>query len=63
MKTYHIKTSLPEFNEYIHHVVQQGTLNKLLQRYYQAELTLLAEKMTAYLEQWRDKENMYLEAA
>ncbi|RWX48524.1 hypothetical protein VT99_10845 [Candidatus Electrothrix marina] len=61
MKNYHIKMSLPEFNEYIHHVVQQGTLDNFLQRYDQDELTLLAEKMVADLERWRDKENMYPE--
>ncbi|WPD21087.1 MAG: hypothetical protein SD837_12855 [Candidatus Electrothrix scaldis] len=52
--------SLPK-NEYIHHVVQQGTLDKLLQRYDQDELSLLAAKMTADLEQWRDKKKMYPE--
>ncbi|WP_339137679.1 MAG: hypothetical protein WGN25_06185 [Candidatus Electrothrix sp. GW3-4] len=40
-KNYHIKLSLPK-NEYIRHVVQQGTLNKLLQLYDQDELTHLA---------------------
>jgi hypothetical protein len=50
MKNYHIKMSLPEFNEYIHRVVQQGTVDKILQRYDREELTRLAEKMTANLE-------------
>ena len=61
MKNYLVKMSPSEFNEYIHRVVRQGTVDKILQRYNREELTRLAEKMTTDLERWRDKDNMYPE--